>query len=202
MTVMKINEKRGRGRPRSFDQEVALREAMRLFWNRGYDGTSLADLTEAMGLSPSSLYSAFGSKEELYQAAVQNYLSGPGSYMARALAQSGPAREAFALMLAEAARELSRADQPAGCMVALGATHCSPQSESSQQFLRETRAESLRWLANRIPPAELPSGVTPELMASLMMAVLQGMSVQARDGAGQADLLAMGQLAMRAWPPN
>lgn len=198
--AMKIPEKRGRGRPRAFDRDSALDRAMRLFWNRGYDGTSLADLTEAMDLSPSSLYATFGDKEALYKAAVDHYLSGPGSYMGRALARPGPARAVFAQMLAEAARELSEPTQPAGCMVALGATHCSPQSSAVQDFLREKRAESLRLLAARVAPAELPAGVTPEQMASFMMAVLQGMSVQARDGASEAELLALGRLALRSWP--
>lgn len=197
---MEIPEKRGRGRPRAFDRQLALDQAMRLFWDRGYDGTSLADLTEVMRLSPSSLYSTFGDKESLYKAAVEQYLNGPGSYMGRALARPGPARAVFAQMLAEAARELSEASQPAGCMVALGATHCSPQSRAVQEFLREKRGESIRLLAARIPPAELPADVTPEHMAAFMMAVLQGMSVQARDGAAEAELLALSQLALRSWP--
>ena len=197
---MKIPEKRGRGRPRAFDRDLALNQAMRLFWNRGYDGTSMADLTEAMQMSPSSLYAAFGDKEALYRAAVDQYLGGPGSYMGRALARPGPARDVFARMLEEAAHELSEASQPAGCMVALGATHCSPQSGAVQEFLRDKRAESLRLLAARAPQEELPESITPAQMASFLMAVLQGMSVQARDGAGEAELLAMGRVAMRSWP--
>ena len=197
---MKIVSKRGRGRPRAFDRESALDQAMRLFWNRGFEGTSMADLTEAMAMSPSSLYAAFGDKEALYKAAVDQYLQGPGSYMGRALAREGPARPVFARMLAEAAAELSDISQPAGCMVALGATHCAPQSQGVQDFLRERRRQSLQLLAERIPPAELPSGVTPDQMAAFVMAVLQGMSVQARDGAGPAQLLAMGQLALAGWP--
>lgn len=197
---MKTPEKRGRGRPRAFNRELALNQAMRLFWDRGYEGTSLADLTEGMQLSPSSLYASFGDKENLYKAAVEQYLNGPGSYMGRALAGPGPARAVFAQMLSEAARELSEASQPAGCMVALGATHCAPQSGAVQEFLRQKRADSLRLLAARIRPDELPAGVTPEHMANFMMAVLQGMSVQARDGARVGDLLALGQLALRSWP--
>lgn len=197
---MKIPEKRGRGRPRAFNREQALDQAMRLFWDRGYDGTSLADLTEGMQLSPSSLYATFGDKETLYKLAVDQYLNGPGSYMGRALARPGPARPVFSQMLAEAARELSEASQPAGCMVALGATHCAPQSAAVQEFLRGKRLESLGLLAHRIPPGELPTGVTPENMAAFVMAVLQGMSVRARDGAREADLLALADVALRSWP--
>lgn len=160
----------------------------------------MADLTEAMAMSPSSLYAAFGDKEALYKAAVDQYLQGPGSYMGRALAREGSARQVFAQMLAEAAFELSDITQPAGCMVALGATHCAPQSVGVQEFLRERRRQSLQLLAARIPPEELPSCVTPDEMADFVMAVLQGMSIQARDGADQARLLCLGRLAMRSWP--
>lgn len=197
---MKILGKRGKGRPRAFDRDLALVQAMRLFWNRGFDGTSVADLTEAMGMSPSSLYAAFGDKEALYKAAVGQYLSGPGSYMGRALAQPGPARQVFAAMLEEAAAELSQPGQPAGCMVALGATHASPHSRAVQDYLLEKRRESVETLAARIPEAESPPGYNSHQLARYFLAVLQGMSVQARDGASEAELLALGRLAMSAWP--
>lgn len=192
--------KKPRGRPRTFEQEKALDQAMRLFWNRGYEGTSMADLTSAMQLSPSSLYATFGDKESLYKAAVNQYLAGPGSYMGRALARPGRARDVFAQMLEEAARELSDASQPAGCMVALGATHCAPQSLGVQEFLRDKRAQSLRLLAERIAADPLPAGFRAEELANFVMAVLQGMSVQARDGAGEAELLSLGRLTLKGWP--
>jgi AcrR family transcriptional regulator len=197
---MKISGKRGRGRPPEFDREFALDQAMWLFWNRGFDGTSMADLSQAMEMSPSSLYAAFGDKEALYKAAVGHYLSGPGSYLGRALAREGPARQVMARMLEEAALELSQPGQPAGCMVALGATHTSPQARAVQAYLLQKRRESVESLAARIPQAELPPGRSALELARYLMAVLQGMSVQARDGACEAELLDLGRLAMSVWP--
>ena len=193
---MKIKEKRGRGRPRAFDRDLALDRAMEMFREHGFDGTSMNDLTTAMGLSPSSLYATFGDKEALYRAAVERYLEGPGSYMGRILALSGPARDIYAQLMTEAAHELSGG----GCMVALGAIHCSPQARVVQDSMLHRRRQSVAVMAARIPPEELPPGVSPQQMAAFTMAVLQGMSVQARDGANEAELLGIARLALEAWP--
>ena len=195
---MKIFEKRGRGRPRAFDRDLALERAMELFREHGFEGTSLSDLTQAMGLSPSSLYATFGDKEALYRAAVERYLDGPGAYMARVLALPGSAREVYEQLMTEAANQLSGG----GCMVALGALHCSPQARAVQDSLLYRRRQSVAAMAARIPAEELPFTVTPFQVASFYMAVLQGMSVQARDGAQEAELLGVARLAMAAWPED
>src|SRR5215475_2760669 len=106
-----------RGRPRSFDQETALRQAMFLFWERGYEGVAMDDLTAAMGISPSSLYATFGSKEQLFLTALDTYEREYGMYWVPILDDTADGREAFLRMFDAASRELTRPDLPRGCMM-------------------------------------------------------------------------------------
>ena len=129
--MKKIGESKilkARGRPLSFDREVALESAMHVFWARGYEAASIADLTAAMGITPPSLYTAFGDKEHLFLEAVERYASGPGSGGARALAEEASARQGIERWLRGAAAELTCASHPPGCMVVTAATNCSVAS--------------------------------------------------------------------------
>ncbi|GGG43145.1 TetR family transcriptional regulator [Chelatococcus composti] len=196
--------KRPRGRPRCFDRDTALEAAMMLFWDRGYEATSMDDLAEVMGLSPSSVYACFGNKEKLYEAALDRYLEGPGSYVARILAEDIPVRTAFERLFEAAARELTREGRPAGCMVATAATHCSPAASSVRAALAEMRADHVEQFEARIrrgiAAGELPAETDAAALARFLATVLQGLTVQARDGASRAELQAIGRLAMRCWP--
>jgi AcrR family transcriptional regulator len=193
-----------RGRPRSFEKEAALERAMVLFWERGYEATSMDDLTAAMGISPSSLYATFGGKEQLYRAAIERYVAGPGGYIGRIFAEEPTAQGAVRRLLEAAAHELTRKDRPAGCMVSLAVTHCSPDAEPVQASLRELRHVSRGLLKTRIERSieagELGRDTDADALATFYVTVLQGMSVQARDGASPESLLAIGEAAMRAWP--
>src|SRR5215469_9799539 len=112
--------KRGRGRPVVFDRSKALFEAMKLFWERGYEGTSFDDLIGAMGISASSFYNSFGSKEELYCEATRAYLEWAGQWFFAILNDpSTDAKTAFALLLESTAEEFTRGDHPPGCMISL-----------------------------------------------------------------------------------
>ncbi len=204
---MKMERKpvrRSRGRPRSFDRDQALDRAMAVFWERGYEGTSLEELLEAMRINPSSLYSAFGDKERLFQMAIDHYLEGPGSYMVPILENEPTTKGAFEKLVRAAAKELTRPDQPSGCMLSLALNHCSPAAASVQAALTERRAKSLARLQARIEhgiaEGELPPKTDARELARFFMTILQGMSVQARDGASRDSLLATAQAAMRAWP--
>ncbi|XYH93228.1 TetR/AcrR family transcriptional regulator [Sorangium sp. So ce1128] len=195
---------RGRGRPRCFDQAAALERAMLLFWDRGYEATSLDELSAAMGISPSSLYANFGGKEQLFRAAVDRYLARGGGHMDRILAEEPTARGAVQRMIETAADEFTRPDQPSGCMIALAGTQCSPGARPLQDLMRGHREAWHASLQARIQRAiedgELASDTDAAALATFYVTVLLGMSVQARDGASPESLRAAVEAAMRAWP--
>ncbi|KYF66802.1 TetR/AcrR family transcriptional regulator [Sorangium cellulosum] len=195
---------RGRGRPRSFDQEAALERAMVLFWERGYEATSLDELSAAMGISPSSLYATFGGKEQLFRAAVDRYLARGGGSMSCIFAKEPTARGGVQRLLETAAAELTRSDHPSGCMIALGGTQCSPGARPVQDLMRGHREAwhaSLQARIQRgIEDGEIASDTDADALATFYSTVLLGMSVQARDGASRESLRAAVEAAMRAWP--
>ncbi len=119
--------RRARGRPKNFDRAVALQQAMKLFWDRGYEGASFDDLTAAMGISPSSFYNTFGSKEQLYQEATQAYMAAAAEWFAGELNADTDTKTAFHRLLTAAAREFTRNDLPTGCMISLACTQVPPE---------------------------------------------------------------------------
>ena len=203
---MKAAEPRRRGRPSSFDRAQALDSAMRLFWQRGYEGTSMDELIRVMGLSPSSLYAAFGNKQQLYHAAIERYAAGPGSFAARVLASEPTARAGIERLLQVAAAELTKPDQPMGCMVALALTHGSADIEPLQAMMTERRVQSRRIMEERIATGvqagELPADTNVPALARMFAALFHGMSIQARDGATREELEAVARVAMGAWPSS
>jgi AcrR family transcriptional regulator len=193
-----------RGRPLSFDRDAALETAMHVFWERGYEAASISDLTTAMGITPPSLYTAFGDKEQLFLEAIERYALGYGSISARALKEEPTARGAIERWLLEAAAELTQPCHPKGCMVVMAATNCSAAAERVQGALARRRAEAIANVTRRIQGAvddgELPPDTDAADLANFYATVYQGMSMQAKDGATQEALLATVKAAMRAWP--
>jgi AcrR family transcriptional regulator len=193
-----------RGRPRAFDREEALERAMQVFWRQGYEATSLADLTAAMGINPPSLYAAFGDKERLFLEAVDRYEScHRGSAADGSLFGEEPtARGAIEHLLRDAVDELVRPGQPHGCMLMTAATNCSAESIQSALAERRARSKSLirKRIAKGIAAGELPSGTDAGALAEFYTTVLAGMSMQARDGATRKSLEATVAAALRAWP--
>jgi TetR/AcrR family transcriptional regulator, copper-responsive repressor len=191
-----------RGRPRAFDRDEALDRAMGLFWDRGYEGTSLDDLTAAMGISTSSLYATFGDKACLFEAAIDRYLEGVGGYFLPLLSGERDVRKAFEQLLKRVAREATRPGQPVGCMLSLALTHSSPAAEAIRISLAKRRNVSRAILKARIEQAIAEGDLTPDTdaaaLARFFMTVIQGMSVQARDGASRKDLDAAAGLALHA----
>ncbi len=177
---------------------------MMLFWRQGYEGASLSDLTTAMGIGPASLYAAFGSKEALFREALARYRSGVGSGLPRILNGAATGRQAIRLLLEGAAATLTRRAQPRGCMIVLSALHGFAESTDLDRELQQCRAEDAEMILDRIKKSvadgELPNSCNPAAMAAFYMAILQGMSVQARDGATRASLIAIADQAMQAWP--
>ncbi|NUW34256.1 TetR/AcrR family transcriptional regulator [Nonomuraea sp. SMC257] len=194
-----------RGRPRGFDREAALAAAMLLFWRRGYEATSVGELTEAMGIRPGSLYAAFGDKKTLFREAVAAYGRSPvGAFMAVALEEEPSARGAFARILREAAVIYSDPSHPAGCLTICAATNVGVEGEEVAAFLRELRNANLVVFEDRLRAAqrdgELPEEADPRALAAYFATVIQGMSQRSLDGATAAELTATAELALAAWP--
>ena len=200
----KTTEKRGRGRPQAFDRQTAIEQAMILFWERGYEGTSFNALTEVMGLSASSLQNSFGSKEALFHEAMRHYSEGLSVWYAEALAASVTAREAFEMLITEIAVNFTRSDLPVGCMVSIAAMQTPPDLSPIREFATEARQSSQKALADRlrrgITEGDLAADTDVDALAAYFGTVFRGMAVQARDGASRTELATIGAYAMRAWP--
>lgn len=193
-----------RGRPRAFDRDAALAKAMLMFWDRGYAGVSISDLSQAIGINPPSLYAAFGDKQRLFEEAVGCYLAGEGSFAARALAEESTARSAVARMLTEAARNFTQWPNPPGCMVVAAATNCAEEDGAAAAFLQKRRKmaeEQIRTRIKRgITQGELPHNTDAHGLAAFIAAVFYGMSTKARDGASRKELETIAAAAMKTWP--
>jgi AcrR family transcriptional regulator len=193
-----------RGRPLSFDRDAALDRAMHVFWEHGYEAASISDLTAAMGITPPSLYTAFGDKARLFLEAIERYGKGPGGFGQRALDEEPTARRAIHRLLNEAADELTQDCHPLGCMMVMATTNCSVAAEHIQTALVKRRALAVANIQARIQhgidDAELPPGTDANALANFYSTVYQGMSMQAKDGAPRASLLLSVDMAMRAWP--
>lgn len=193
-----------RGRPRSFDREAALDAAMRLFWEHGYEATSIAQLTSVMGISPPSLYSAFGDKEALFLEAVDRYQARGGDQTHALFGDAKTARESVKRTLVESAVRLTDPRSPRGCMVVLSAISVSEEAGKVQRELARCRATWEQQMKARIEQGiaegDVPKGTNAGALASFYMAVLQGMSLHAKDGASRERLQEIGEAALMAWP--
>lgn len=193
-----------RGRPRSFDRDGALQVAMREFWQRGFEPVSVAELTAAMGITPPSLYAAFGDKKTLFREVVGRYQETYGAFFGAALASEPSARAGVARALRAAATEYTAPGRPPGCLVIGAAVNSSAASADIAELLRAARAANVEALRGRIgadiAAGRLPAGADADELAAFTSVVLQGMSHSARDGATEAELQAVARAAMRTWP--
>ena len=193
------------GRPREFDVDKALDLALQVFWRKGYEGASMADLTETMGITKPSLYSAFGNKEELFRKALDRYVDGPGGYFQVALAKP-TARAVVEHLLYESAAAVTDPNHPPGCLAVQGALSCGDAAESIKQELVSRRAKGEQDLRQRferaIAEGDLPEGSDAADLAAYLSAILQGMAVQAAGGTTRAQLRKIAEMALRTWPPT
>jgi AcrR family transcriptional regulator len=191
-----------RGRPRSFDREAALDKAIRLFWRRGYETTSMRDLTEELGIGAPSLYSAFGSKQQLFAEAVRVYDRQYGGFIEAALEEEPTAKQAAARMLAEAPARYTRRGLPTGCLVISG--DAGTTDDAITRRLRRLRQSKITALADRIradiATGELPADTDAVGIARYTMSTLAGIALAARDGTSRAELERISRMALRAWP--
>jgi AcrR family transcriptional regulator len=193
------------GRPLSFDREVALERAMLVFWRYGYEAASLSELTSAMGITPPSLYAAFGDKEKLFLEAVERYSSKSCDALQCLFNQAPTARDAIERLLQSSAIDNTCPSHPPGCLVVTAATNCSASAEHVQSAMTERRDNIEGLITTRIEKGIAKGELHPDTdagaLASFYMTVIQGMSTQARDSGGNRDkLLAIAATAMRAWP--
>ena len=195
------------GRPREFDRGHALDAAMRLFWRQGYESTSLDQLKRAMGgLSAASFYGAFGSKERLFREALERYLGTHGQVIAPLHDDALAPREALETMLRRSARMQTEADLPGGCMVVLSAANMSPDNAHLQALVAAERGRTRdgirRLVAQAVRSGELRPSTDAVGLATLIDALLVGMSVQSRDGVTGAAIDAAVSTLLRLWDAN
>lgn len=191
------------GRPRTFDTDNALDKALQVFWRRGYEGASLSDLTKAMGISPPSLYAAFGNKEALFRRALDRYAEERASFRNEAFAAS-TAYGAIERLLRGTADFLANRRNPLGCLLVQAALTCGEAADPIRRELNAQRAAGEAEIRRRLERAksenELPADTDPADLARYIATVLQGMAVQAAGGASRKDLYRIAEMAMGAWP--
>ncbi|MCL1123549.1 TetR/AcrR family transcriptional regulator [Shewanella surugensis] len=190
------------GRPRTFDLEQALEKALDVFWRKGYEGTSLTDLTQAMGINKPSLYSAFGNKEQLFLKAIDLYEQRPCGYFLPALEQKTAYNVAL-FMLEGAAENLTNTEHPQGCIIVQSALACSESGTSVKEALINRRRENEEKLCQRFIRAreegDLKEDTDPEVLAKYLVTVLQGMAVQATNGVSNKELHRVAQVVLSAF---
>ncbi|MFE6736806.1 TetR/AcrR family transcriptional regulator [Microbacterium sp. NPDC057650] len=193
-----------RGRPLTFDPDVALQRALEVFWERGYEGTSLSELTRAMGIASASIYSYFGSKESLFRQVMERYGATSGAPPRAALDQHPLARDAIHAMLRATVDQITRSDAPHYCMLILAAPTGAIENEPIREFLAENRRSQFtaikRRLERGLDEGEFIAGaIDPEAVARYYATIVQGLSIQARDGATREELEDVVTGAMAGW---
>lgn len=191
------------GRPLSFDRSVALKQAMLVFWRHGYETSSIVDLTKAMGITAPSLYTAFGDKKQLFLEAVQLY-AGDAAEIAAMLDRASLAFDAASEMLDTVATAFTGDETPRGCLLASATASGSAAAEDVQRAVADIRRGIVDHLATRITrdivDGALPQKTDAVALAGMVVALIQGMSVLARDGTSRETLQAIAKTAMQAWP--
>ena len=192
-----------KGRPREFCTEAALAAALRVFWSKGYEGASLADLTEAMGITRPSLYAAFGNKEALFHKALDLYEAEKLDYTRVALQQPTARGVAEHFMRGALAMQTSQCD-PKGCLGVISSMACGAEAESIRADVIARRASSQAALIGRFEQAkregDLPAHIDVPGLTSYLYALLQGMAVQAGSGASRGDLERLVETSLAVWP--
>ncbi|MDQ6751251.1 MAG: TetR/AcrR family transcriptional regulator, partial [Actinomycetota bacterium] len=190
--------------PRGFDADEALERAMQVFWAQGYEGSSLTDLTGAMGINRTSMYGAFGNKEDLFRRALERYTEGPAGYGARAL-QEPTARKVATAFLNGSVHATTGPGSPAGCLTVQGSLAAGASARDARDTLVALRNEAVARLSDRFRQAveegDLPSDADPALLGRYLMTVSNGIAVQAASGTSRDDLQEVADAALHNWPP-
>jgi len=192
-----------RGRPLAFNQEKALDVAMQLFWAHGYEGTSMAELTDALGINKPSIYAAFGNKEQLFRKALARYIVGPVAFVTE-VKNAPTAHQVVEGFLKQAVEFFSNQSTPNGCLIVQAALTCGQSSSVIQQELITYRKRFEEAFAARFELAkvqgDLPHDADANALAKYLATIHQGLSVQATSGATKQELLAVVEIALKNWP--
>lgn len=196
-------DKPKRGRPREFDREAGLKQAMHVFWSHGYEATSMADLRAALGVTQASLYAAYGNKEALFREAVDLYRKTDGITTERALSGTGNTREAIHAMLQDAVNLFTSPGARGGCLVVLGTTNCTVENQHVHDYLRSLRTQTVSAILSRLERGRTEGDVSQTAPLSALAAyyatVLHGLSIQAKDGASANTLTEVVACTMASW---
>jgi AcrR family transcriptional regulator len=188
------------GRPISFNKDAALEAAMLLFWERGYEGTSMADLTQAMGLHPSSIYAAFGDKHALFQLAAKRYVEMREQYAGKALEQPTFEKVVRALFDNTIAF-LTAPGHPPTCMTLAGAVGCSVEAKPARDLMTEIRKQNQIAIRKRLLKArqsgELPKSLNLDDYTRYLSTIIAGLSIQAANGSTKEELKRTAKMALR-----
>ncbi len=192
-----------KGRPREFDVGDALAAALRVFWSKGYEGASLTDLTEAMGITRPSLYAAFGNKEALFRKALDLYEEEKLAYVRGAL--DAPTAKGVVERLLRGALENQCSDcEPKGCLGVISSVACGEGAEAIREDVIARRVSSRQALIDRLERGRAEGDLPPETdiegLTSCLFAVMQGMAVQAGAGASRAELERLVTTSLAMWP--
>lgn len=195
---------RAKGRPRAFDRDSALEKALGVFWKKGFALASIADLCAAMGINPPSLYGAFGNKAQLFMEAVAHYERVFWDATWDAMESEPDVRLAVTAFFAEAAVILTKPEAPCGCVVVLGAISVPAEFQSVADALKDLREEGRSLFKARlrrgVEEGQLPSGTNYDAIANTLHTLLQGMSIEASDGASSAQLNEVAECAKSLLP--
>lgn len=190
-------------RLREFDEDEVLERAMHVFWAKGYEGTSMADLLTTMGIKNSSLYKAFGSKADLFRRVIERYRDGPLAFRHAALAESTPRRIVEQVLLGTVDL-LTGETTPAGCLEVNGALVASTEGEAIRTGLVRNRGVLRALLCDRLMATrdmgDLPPGLDAEQAATLVATLAHGLAVQAKDGASREELRTIVRAFLCSWP--
>jgi AcrR family transcriptional regulator len=191
-------------RPREFDRQAALQIATKLFWQRGFEGVSVSELTGAMNIATPSFYAAFGSKADLYREALECYQHRPGALSTCPLEIDIPVRDAVERVLRMAIATVCELSPSSGCMIANGLLAASPEHDGLAEITANLRGGLIAALEQRLVIAvkrgELAIGTDARTLARYFSAIVQGISVQGLDGAGKVELERLVQFALNGLP--
>src|SRR5207302_4612064 len=195
----KAGEKRIRGRPREFDTDVALEHAMRVFWLKGYLGTSVSDLTQALGINRASLYAAFGSKDELFLAALERYGSGPSAFAGTALDEPTAYRVVEAI-LRGVVEMMSSPLNPRGCLWVRGLLSSGTDDAMKRELVARRRPDEaalVKRFSRAVAEGGLPADRDPVGLTQHVTTINFGLAVQAVKGSTRAELSHLGDPVLR-----
>lgn len=200
---METTRRRATGRPRGFDADEALDRALLVFWEQGYEGASLTNLTGAMGISTASMYATFGNKEQLFRKALERYDEGPSAYVVPALAEPTALGVATAL-LTGTVRTTTCPERPHGCLGVQGALATGEAGRQVRALLVDWRNKGHARIRDRFQRAvdegDLPPDTNPGLLARYVHTLQAGIAVEAASGVSREELQELADAALRHWP--